>query len=208
MLKKLSEEISLLLVSNKIISIENREIYIYGIELLLSNMITFIAIIFISIVTKTFLISMLYSLIFCSLRIFAGGYHCKTYISCFFTSISIYILMLVLNFQLDSIKSILSIILVVLFSPIILMFAPVEHENNPLTAEEKVKYRKCCIIITLAIIALFIVSILFSLFEISFIISWTMTAVAALIIISKIEGGKNNEKAGTWNRGKVSRKMR
>ncbi|SHH82368.1 accessory gene regulator B [Sporobacter termitidis DSM 10068] len=185
MLRMIAEELSLVMVANKIIPIENRKYYIYGIELVLNNVLICLGIIALAIITKTILISIIFSLSFCILRAYVGGYHSNTYLKCFCISVINYIIMLILN-QTAEYKLILSCVLIGISVPIIIKFAPVEHENKPLSNEQKKKYKKVSILIISIITASFVISCVFSRLDISFAISWAVFGVFFLLLFSKI----------------------
>ena len=68
MLKYLAEEISLRLVTNKIITDDKRKYYTYGLELILSDIFIFLIIALVAILTNTVLMSAVYACTFCILR--------------------------------------------------------------------------------------------------------------------------------------------
>jgi accessory gene regulator B len=185
-IKTIAEELSLALVSNRIIEIEDRKNYIYGIELVLYDIFIFVTIAVIAVLTDKVQMSLIFTFLFCTVRAYAGGYHCNTYAKCFFTALTVYLFMLVLNAWLGSKTVILACILLVVSVPIILRFAPVEHENNPLSHDEKNKYRKYSMRIVSVSSALFILSLIYFAKEISFAISWAIFATAVFIVVSKL----------------------
>ena len=152
MIQIISEEISLRLVSNKIISIENRKYYTYGIELVLNNFIILLSIALISVLTKNIFISLIYVVTYCSIRNYVGGYHCKTHIKCYCTTLSLYLLMLFFNYYLSYNRLIVSFCLVAIATPIIYIFTPVNYGNESITEDERKKYRiKSIILITISL---------------------------------------------------------
>lgn len=200
MLTKMAEEISLQMITHKIIKIEDRDYYIYGIELLLCNLFIIAGITAIAIVTGTIVTSIIYSLAFCLLRAYAGGYHCKTYLKCFCTSIGIYICMVATNLGLAQHKNILSVLLLAISIPIVFIFAPVVHENNPLEELEKVKNRKITLFLLLVFFVVSLIGLAIKQTDGVYAISCATTAVAVLIIMSKT-GGMKDEKGNTQSCG-------
>lgn len=198
MLRMIAEELSLVMVANKIIPIEDRRYYIYGIELVLNNVLICLFIAAIAIITKTILISIIFSLSFCMLRAYTGGYHSKTYLRCFCISVINYIVMLILNETLEY-KFILSCVFLGISVPLIIKFAPVEHKNKPLSIEQKKRYKRISILILSLITAGFIATCFFSKLDISFAISWATFGVFILLFFPKIHlnGGKKYENTVT-----------
>ena len=141
MLRFIAEEITLYLIANKIIKIENRSFYIYGIELFINNLFITATIAIIALVSKTILLSLIFATTFYFLRAYSGGYHCKKYIQCYFFSISIYISLILANAYIGNYKSMISIVLLCASLPIIVIHSPVEHKNNPLTIRKNLNMK-------------------------------------------------------------------
>lgn len=194
MLKFIAEEVTLYLIANKIIKIENRSFYIYGIELFVNNLLITATIAVIAILSKTIVISLIFCIAFYLIRAYSGGYHCKKYIQCYFASTLIYVSLLLVNAYIGSNKLIASIILLCTSLPIIILRSPVEHENNPLTIEEKSKYRKISITLLSVFSTLNIVFLIWGKQDFSLAISWAISASAVLILLSKKREDLKHEK--------------
>ena len=63
MLYKLAQDISFYLIANKIIDIEDRDIYIYGLELLISTLLTSISILILGFFIGEFISAIVYLLV-------------------------------------------------------------------------------------------------------------------------------------------------
>jgi accessory gene regulator B len=194
MLRFIAEEITLYLIANKIIKIENRSFYIYGIELFINNLFITATIAIIALVSKTILLSLIFATTFYFLRAYSGGYHCKKYIQCYFFSISIYISLILANAYIGNYKSMISIVLLCASLPIIVIHSPVEHKNNPLTIKEKSKYRKISITLLTAFSIMDTVFLILKQQDFSLATSWAISASAVLILLSKKEDIKHEEK--------------
>lgn len=199
MIQNISEEISLRLVSNKIISIENRKYYTYGIELVLNNFIILLSIALISVLTKNIFISLIYVVTYCSIRNYVGGYHCKTHIKCYCTTLSLYLLMLFFNYYLSYNRLIVSFCLVAIATPIIYIFTPVNYGNESITEDERKKYRIKSIILITIFLFIYILSNVLHRTEVSFAIAWAIFIVFLLMLLSlflnlsESRGGENEE---------------
>lgn len=187
MLKMLAEEISLQLVISKIISIDNRSYYTYGIEIVLENIITFLSILIVAILTNSLLISIVYIIVYCPIRSYVGGYHCKKFYQCYLTSLTLFILLIYFNYNFSYYKGLISIILLVISSFTIFIFAPINYSKKLLDELATRKYKIYSSVLTiLAIIGYALFAILkFS--EISFAISWGVFAVFILMLVSLID---------------------
>jgi len=184
MIQNIAEEISLRLVSNKIISIDNRIYYTYGIELVLNNFIIFLSIALIGILTKMIFISLIYVVTYCSIRNYVGGYHCKTHMKCYFTTLSLYLLMLFLNYYLSNNRLIFSYILIAIAIPIIYIFAPVDYGNGSISDDDRKTYRIKSIILIAISLAIYIWANILHLTEVSFAIAWAIFIVNSLMLLT------------------------
>lgn len=199
MLRAIAEEISLRLVANKIITIENREFYIYGIELVLNDIFILAAVALIAVLSGTVVPSFAYVVVFCSLRSYVGGYHCKTFLRCFCTSVSLYLSMVLLNFLVPDLKFIISCIIMAISVPLILVFSPVDYGNASASEAEMKKFRVLSIVLTSTASAAYVVFCFFF-SDISFAISWAVFAVFILMALSlvkkkeRIEAKNDDEK--------------
>ena len=195
MYKHLAESLATLLAANRTIDIDRQECYSYGLELFLFKFTLYIIILIISLITNTFLISLIFTVSYLLLRQYTGGYHCKTAEACMITSIFIYALMLLLyNVGICN----YSVYLLICNLPsylVILIRTPIENENNPLEISEIKAYRIISIIVSSILIVLCVVLHLLSLNNYIFPISFAMTADAVLILITPRR--KKNEKGNS-----------
>lgn len=184
MYKNLADSIATQLSANKIIDINNQEIYSYGLELFLFKFTLYAIILIISLLTDTFLISLIFTASYMLLRQYTGGYHCKTSEACMITSILIYTLMLLLcNLKFYS-QGLLLMVLILISYLIILIKAPIENENNPLEKYELKKYRFLSLILSTVLTILSVLLFYFDFQVLSFSISYALTADAVLLLIS------------------------
>lgn len=186
MLKSIAEEITVALAANDIIKMDEMEAYNYGLELLIPKVILYAAILIVSLITNTFLISLSFVVMLMALRRYAGGFHCKTAETCLLFSFLIYLLAL---FGYDFVHYIPQIAYAFssLFSAIIvLIFAPVEDVNRPLDESEKIQYRQKAMITLTVILMLDMVALLFRFDTISYLSACSLTANAVLILLSQL----------------------
>lgn len=184
MYKNIADSLATLLSANKIIDINKQEAYSYGLELFLFKFTLYIIILIISLLTDSFLISLVFTASYMLLRQYTGGYHCKTPEACMLTSILIYTFMLFLyNLKLNTLSLLFFVINTVSYL-IIILKAPIENENNPLDTVEIKKYRILSIITSTLLTVLSMLSFIFDFKEFAFPISYTLTADAVLLLIS------------------------
>ena len=153
-MEKVIKRFTKVLVKRNICTSEEECIYIYGVMLLLTTSLLIMSILFLSIVLFDFWYGVFYLTLFIPLRVCAGGYHCKTYLSCFFISNIIFVVdMFFANWimSLQPLSSgILSVVLSVVACVYIISNAPVLNSNNPLTINRRSKNRKRAIMLSAA----------------------------------------------------------
>jgi accessory gene regulator B len=148
MINKSIKIITCFLYDNKIIEEKYIAVYEYGLELLLTSILEMLAVIIISIIAGKLLITTLFLLSFCILRIYAGGFHASTNLRCFLVLIIVYTLfLLVLQFAINTNSVLISIPLSLISELFVIWLAPVDNENKPLSDEIRKRNRRLSIII-------------------------------------------------------------
>lgn len=200
MFKQWAKDISLMLVANRIITFENREAYSYGIELFLFKTSLYIIVALIALITNTLIPSIIFVVSYTLLRQYNGGYHCKTAEMCMVVSIFMYLIFLLL-YELDheNIKIFFLISSCISFLPIAI-FSPVENINNPLTVQEKRKYHIIAVIIAASLIAAVLFGYFFTIKNLFYSVSYSLTADAVLIIL----GLRRNKDEKAYNESNSS----
>lgn len=189
---KLSTKFCQYLVHNRIITNEYYDVYVYGMELLLSFIFSTILIILIGVLTDNLIPTIEYLIIFIILRNFTGGYHASTYLRCKIASIFIYTTTICVTIHVPvDMKGYLA--LGIMGYIIIYYFAPIENPNKPLSFHERKKHK----ITSLILFTVFIgTSFIMNLSNVeSNIIFYTLLSVIILMIISphRKKGGFGRE---------------
>lgn len=144
MIYEFSNKISSKLIGKKIIKVDDKEVYTYGFEIIISSLLILIGMVILGIIFRCLLKVIVFILFFCSLRVQAGGYHAKSHWKCFiYFLLSCFLAILISHLLLDFDKNLIIIILVLIESCIIIItYAPVDTVNKPLGNSEKVAYKK------------------------------------------------------------------
>lgn len=151
---KLSAKITAFLSSHGIIRTEDSEIYIYGFDLLIADVINFSLILLIGGLCRQLGSTIIYLMIFVGLRSACGGYHAKTHIKCHICTIGAYIVFLTMQ-SLVSFKPWILLLGNIIAAVPIVAFALIPHGNKPLTAQV---YRKNRIISILSVFILIVMT--------------------------------------------------
>lgn len=142
MFHNLAVDIAFLLIKNKIVDIQQRDVYVYGLEVILLNGSLLLLFFITSLLCGAMTNFWAYLIFFLPLRIFSGGYHAKSSESCFVLSTIMYGLSIAITFFFPLlyqnwkwiIAGIISIIVILALSPMV-------NENNPLTQSQRKRNR-------------------------------------------------------------------
>ena len=148
-IKEKSRQLSDAMARNGIIKPEDTAVYAYGLELIISTVLSFAAVLVISIIFTRPLAGILYLLAFIPLKSTAGGYHATTHLYCLITfSVSFTILLLGAIYLAPYIRPLyLSIISVLNFIGVFIL-SPIGTVKKPMTDEKRRLNRKRSIVIS------------------------------------------------------------
>ena len=194
----IAKRMAAFLVRRGIISEERQtvEIYEYGLELILADLINFVVILLISSMLQGVGSGILYLMCFVSVRIFSGGFHARTHFRCGIAMVLFYLLfVLVCRGIISAGAEVLIVGTMIAYIPL-LKWVPVRNENRPLNDSKRRKNRYRAIV---SYIAWTITAALF----VSFGMQWgkeillTLWVVSINIIFAQfvqfVEGCERNE---------------
>lgn len=141
MINKLSAILSEQLSSRQKSTSDEKEIYAYSIEVLLSLVINLIILSITASILHKIPELIIFIMFFSGLRTFAGGYHAKTHIECMTISFIIFIVSSMSSTWLVSIGKAVLIIGILISIMLVFIYAPTDSENKPLNNNEKIKFR-------------------------------------------------------------------
>jgi accessory gene regulator B len=125
------------LLNKNIVSRDDREIYIYGFEALLSTVLNAFLVLITGILIGLLKETLIFLMGFALLRVYSGGYHAKTHLGCILTFAGIYgISMAIITFLPEQYTFFVSSSAGVLSLLFILINAPLEHKNRPFVDNE------------------------------------------------------------------------
>ena len=140
MIHNLSQKITSTFIHHRIIDAEDREVYIYSFELLLSAVINLAVVVLLIGLTGQVAGGVAFVLTFLVLRQSAGGYHASSHFFCILSFTVIFSLFLAVTTFLPPLYY-LPVILgsLAVGIPVIVRTAPVAHVNKPLTEAERAR---------------------------------------------------------------------
>ena len=134
---------------------EDKEIYLHGAKLIISEVIGTLLLLFLGLMTNHFIEAVVYEIVLSSTRSILGGYHCKSYAACICTYAGFYLAgVIFLNYYHFTLMTILIVCLIGSIN--ILALGPVDNVNKVASKKKKdvfIRYSKIVLIIYLTIIA-------------------------------------------------------
>lgn len=148
MLNKISKTIAKVLVEKTENKQQMEEVYIYGLELIISTMVGFVSIVLLSALLENFLSGVVFICFFAPLRMFVGGYHADTYGKCFLVSNVSYLFLLLLKEIIwDVISPSVLILILFIADSYIFLKAPIINEKQRINNEKRLRNKKIARII-------------------------------------------------------------
>jgi len=145
MITKLAKSTACFFSANSLIKKEDEEVYIYGMELLLSTVFNLVIAVFIALATDTVIPCIIQFSAFVTLRVKAGGYHAETHWCCMLIFALIQSLFVLAVKIINTETMFVSIPFMLIISSILIFkYAPLEHPNKPLSDKKKKRLRKQC----------------------------------------------------------------
>ena len=153
---RIASYLSSKMLAHNLINQELFEVYVYGLELSLSFVISTFIILLVGVLFNQIVSSVVFLVVFIFIRRFTGGYHATTFLRCQICFVSTFISVLSLSKLLPANIYIVIILPILVGLPLILKYAPIENKYKPLTSKEKIKNKYTGVVV-------FIVFDLFSL---------------------------------------------
>ncbi len=173
------------LCKNNTIQDEDKDIYIYGFEIFLSNLINFTIVAVLGYLLNQFNEAMLFYVAFVTTRSYSGGYHASTYLKCNIIFASVFLItMLVSRILLPTISLVYLLVFMAIYIGCILEYAPIENSNKKLLESDKIRYKKISIVISICWTVLVTV-VYFIAKEYATTLTMTLVMVAMLMLIEE-----------------------
>ncbi len=144
MISKISKRLAYFFVKKNYITKKDFDIYSYGYEIIIAEVINWLVTVVIMLLTGTILETIVYMYVFIQLRESMGGFHANSHTGCIVISNVVYILVLFIikYMPLNMYMPFIAIGLVIHFI-ITLSIAPIAHVNKPfINSNERLKFKK------------------------------------------------------------------
>lgn len=188
MISRLSSIITEALCKSQVIEEADRELYVYGFFVLLSQGLFFLISALFGCIFGTLWESVVFYIMFSTLRCYAGGFHaskeslctCCTTVSLFLASLSIWILS-----EVESV--IVPLCVLALCSAVVYLLSPLDSEDKPLSASEVHDFRWKSRMIVIALVAIAMSGVCLDLLDILYAASISMTLESFLLVLGNIK---------------------
>lgn len=146
MIEKMSTFITGKMLLSGVICEDDKEIYVYGIDIMLSTLITCVLVFLLGLLTFGIHLSLFYLLTTAPLRRFGGGWHANTHYMCALVQCLVFLLVSIIAIAIVEHVSIWMLIIVqAVCYFVICVKAPAEHPDNPILVQRMMLFSKCVI---------------------------------------------------------------
>jgi accessory gene regulator B len=189
MLHAISERIADFIISDNDDQKDERDVLIYGTEVLLSDIINFLVVILTGLLFGHVLCSLVFFVSFAALRKRTGGYHANTHLRCNIVLLINTVLVMLLIMWLSLQKNIIVIVTAAaVFCGISLwLIAPVDNVNKKLDDNSKYRLKKQSMIVWSIMSVMVVILTMFGCFEYSIAISSGMMSTVVALFVSLIQ---------------------
>lgn len=192
MISKVSNRIMQTLYKKSIISYEEKELYVYGLFMIISYVTFFLVSIFFGMILNILFSSVIFYIGFCFIRNFAGGIHANSEIKCnVITTISIFISELFIKFLIDSDLVVLAFIMLVVSSICLSAIKPIATAEKKVSQQERVKFHKTVKALTILSLIISVIGLFFNRNNILISLSVGLSLASVLLILGKVKCLKN-----------------
>lgn len=151
----IAEKITQKLIASSVIEEGDRELYVYGFFLLTNKILYFLVAAIAGALVGVTVESVVFYIVFMSLRTYAGGIHAKTELQCtILTSIALNMAILGIKYMEQTSCTIIPIGMLISGCLCIALFSPLDTKEKPLEKSEKVHYHSICLFLISVCIAL------------------------------------------------------
>lgn len=163
MIDRLSRKITQKLIDKEIISFEDWEIYMYGLQMMISGIVKFIGFMIIAWLLGWVVEAIVFITVFSLLRVNAGGYHADTYLKCFLiTAIATFSSIGIVKYYFISGSVLYMAMISLLAGALVLFYAPVDTPNKRMAGNEKKIFRRRSIVVLILEIFVIVAAYLIS----------------------------------------------
>lgn len=187
MISVLSNHITHYLLKKSVISDEDKELYDYGIFMMMSYIVFFIISLLFGLIFKIPFSSIIFYLVFCLIRNFAGGIHANSEIKCnILTTISIFISILSIKIFKEYELIWIAFVMLIISSVSLCAIKPVASSQKEISQQDKSYYHRKVVIFSTLSVIVSLFSIIFEYFCVMFSFSVGLSLASFLLVVAKV----------------------
>lgn len=181
------------LTNSTTVSDTEKELYLYGFFILISQILYFIITIIMGILLDIVSLSVVFYISFQFIRRYAGGIHASSELKCeIISTTSIFICLLCVKSNVMFDIQIPTLILTIFASIVIFILCPLDTPEKPLTKEELRYFRKISLIVLAIMLSIIIISIVIKL-TIAYPICFSIILESVFLVAGKIKREHSNK---------------
>lgn len=173
------------MIERRLISEEEKELYLYGLQLLSEKIFGLCSMILICIILSRLFEGIVFYMAYSLLRMYAGGFHAERFIACYLSSCVTMVFCCVLSFLPFAMN--VSFVTSIVAIPLILFLAPVEHSAKPLDECEVKRYKILTRLVLFCELCVFAVLFLFECYSLCFALSFAWALLSALLVLQRVK---------------------
>lgn len=186
MITELAGKVADFFVCRNWVEKDEREIYRYGVEVIMSGAISFCIVLICAIAFQEILYTFLFYAVFLLMRRFCGGYHADTYLKCnLLFAVNVVLVDILLKMS-DEVSNYLLFLITISSILLIGTFTPIVNANKSVEPEQQRTYRRIAMGLLVAFVLLEICMILVER-AVSVSIALSLFSVALAMLIEKIK---------------------
>lgn len=188
MISKLSNRITQNLLKRNVIQYEEKELYDYGLFMIISYTMFFLLSILFGLILNIPCSSILFYIVFCLVRNFAGGIHANSEIKCdVITTISILISEILIKVFIDYNLIWIAFVMLIISSISLCVIKPVSSSQKEISQQEKLYFHKKVIVLTVLAVIVSIISTALSYPSITISLALALSLANVLLVLGKVQ---------------------
>lgn len=188
MILKLSNRITQNLLKRNVISDEEKEMYEYGLFMIISYIVFFLISILFGIVLDIPFSSMIFYISFCLVRNFAGGIHANSEIKCnIITTVSILISEILIKIFIAYSLVSIAFVMLIISSICLCVIKPVATSQKEISQQEKLHFHKKVVVLTVLALIISVTSMILGFYNITISLTVGLFLANTLLILGKLQ---------------------
>lgn len=166
MISKLSNRITRNLLKRNVISDEEKELYDYGLFMMISYIAYFLISMLFGVVLKIPFSALIFYISFCLVRNYAGGVHANSEIKCtVLTTVSIFISEILIKIFIDYNLVTIAFIILIVSSICLCVLKPVSTSQKEISQQQKIYFHKKVIMLVVLFLIISTISFMFGVYS-------------------------------------------